>query len=74
MYIVQRPVRAEVLILYYQHRVLLPLQGANAMAIITQGVAMGYEIHWAFSPLKLKAKLELLNKGGLNLSIHGQYP
>ena len=41
---------------------LLPLQGANAPTRDTQGVAslaLGYVLHWAFSPSLLNPKLEL---------------
>ena len=42
---------------------LLPLQGATAPTRDTQGVAslaLGYVLHWAFSPPLLNPKLELL--------------
>ena len=42
---------------------LLPFQGATAPTRDTQGaasLALGYELHWAFSPPLLNPKLELL--------------
>ena len=42
---------------------LLPLQGATAPTRDTQGaasLALGYGLHWAFSPPLLNPKLELL--------------
>ena len=42
---------------------LLPLQGATAPTRDTQGVAslaLGYVLHWAFSPPLLNPKLELV--------------
>ena len=42
---------------------LLPFQGATATTRDTQGVAslaLGYVLHWAFSPPLLNPKLELL--------------
>ena len=42
---------------------LLPLQGATAPTRDTQGVAslaLGYVLHWAFSPPLLNPKFELL--------------
>ena len=44
---------------------LLPFQGATAPTRDTQGVAslaLGYVLHWAFSPPLLNPKLQLLNK------------
>ena len=41
---------------------LLPLQGATAPTRDTQGVAslaLGYVLHWAFSPSLLNPKLQL---------------
>ena len=41
---------------------LLPLQGATAPTRDTQGVAslaLGYVLHWAFSPLLLNPKLQI---------------
>ena len=43
---------------------LLPLQGATAPTRDTQGaasLALGYALHWAFSPLLLNPKLELVH-------------
>jgi hypothetical protein len=43
---------------------LLPFQGATAPTRDTQGVAslaLGYVLHWAFSPPLLNPKLELSN-------------
>ena len=43
---------------------LLPLQGATAPTRDTQGVAslaLGYVLHWAFSPPFLNPKLELVD-------------
>ena len=40
---------------------LLPFQGATALTRDTQGVAslaLGYALHWAFSPPLLNPKLE----------------
>ena len=42
---------------------LLPLQGATAPTRDTQGVAslaLGYVLHWAFSPPLLNPKLQIL--------------
>ena len=42
---------------------LLPFQGATAPTRDTQGaasLALGYGLHWAFSPFKLNPKLEIL--------------
>ena len=42
---------------------LLPLQGATAPTHDTQGVAslaLGYVLHWAFSPPLLNPKLQIL--------------
>ena len=48
---------------YLRHvLMLLPLQGATAPTRDTQGVAslaLGYVLHWAFSPPLLNPKLEL---------------
>ena len=44
---------------------LLPLQGATAPTRDTQGVAslaLGYVLHWAFSPHLLNPKLQVCNK------------
>ena len=44
---------------------LLPLQGATAPTRVTQGVAslaLGYVLHWAFSPPLLNLELEYVNK------------
>ena len=44
---------------------LLPLQGATAPTRDTQGVAslaLGYVLHWAFSPPLLNLELEYVNK------------
>ena len=46
----------------FQSLMLLPLQGATAPTRDTQGVAslaLGYVLHWAFSPPLLNPKLEL---------------
>ena len=43
---------------------LLPLQGATAPTRDTQGaasLALGYGLHWAFSPHLLNPKLESIN-------------
>ena len=43
---------------------LLPLQGATTPTRDTQGaasLALGYEEHWAFSPLLLNPKVEILS-------------
>ncbi|WP_337561190.1 hypothetical protein, partial [Prevotellamassilia timonensis] len=43
---------------------LLPLQGATAPTRDTQGVAslaLGYVLHWAFSPPLLNSKLEFVD-------------
>ncbi|WP_337623757.1 hypothetical protein, partial [Prevotellamassilia timonensis] len=43
---------------------LLPLQGATAPTRDTQGaasLALGYVLHWAFSPSLLNPKFELYN-------------
>ena len=43
---------------------LLPLQGATAPTCDTQGVAslaLGYVLHWAFSPHLLNPKVESFN-------------
>ena len=45
---------------------LLPFQGATAPTRDTQGVAslaLGYVLHWAFSPSLLNPKLELIIAG-----------
>ena len=50
---------------------LLPLQGATAPTRDTQGVAslaLGYVLHWAFSPPLLKPKLEL-NRASTEISL-----
>ena len=44
---------------------LLPFQGATAPTRDTQGVAslaLGYVLHWAFSPPLLNPKLELFSR------------
>ena len=44
---------------------LLPFQGATAPTRDTQGVAslaLGYVLHWAFSPPLLNPKLELMKR------------
>ena len=49
---------------------LLPLQGATAPTRDTQGVAslaLGYVLHWAFSPpllIKSEIKMSLMSLGG----------
>ena len=43
---------------------LLPFQGATAPTLDTQGaasLALGYGLHWAFSPPLLNPKLKLKN-------------
>ena len=43
----------------------MPLQGATAPTRDTQGVAslaLGYVLHWAFSPPLLNLELEYVNK------------
>ena len=37
----------------------MPLQGATPLPYSTQGVALGYGFHWAFSPFLINPKLEL---------------
>ena len=39
----------------------LPYRASIFLLLITQGAALGYGIHWAFSPFKLNPKLELPN-------------
>ena len=44
---------------------LLPLQGVTNERALTQGVAslaLGYVLHWAFSPSLLNPKLQYVNK------------
>ena len=44
---------------------LLPFQGVTNERALTQGVAslaLGYEQHWAFSPLILNPKLKILSE------------
>ena len=52
----------------------MPLQGAETLLCDTQGVAslaLGYVLHWAFSPPLLNPKLELRNTplGGEDVTI-----
>ena len=45
---------------------LLPFQGVNNERALTQGVAslaLGYALHWAFSPLLLNPKVEYIKEG-----------
>ena len=49
---------------------LLPLQGATAPARDTQGaasLALGYVLHWAFSPPLLNQKLEVSYYSDFNI-------
>ena len=44
---------------------LLPIQGVTNERALTQGVAslaLGYALHWAFSPPLLNPKLQLIDK------------
>ena len=52
---------------------LLPLQGVTNERALTQGVAalaLGYVLHWAFSPpllIKSEIKMSLMSLGGLKI-------
>ena len=37
-----------------------PYRASLFLLLITQGAALGYGIHWAFSPFKLNPKLEVI--------------
>ena len=37
-----------------------PYRASRFRLLITQGAALGYGIHWAFSPFKLNPKLDLV--------------
>ena len=37
-----------------------PYRTSLFLLLITQGAALGYGIHWAFSPFKLNPKLEVI--------------
>ena len=39
----------------------LPYRASRFRLLLTQGAALGYGIHWAFSPFKLNPELKLLN-------------
>ena len=44
-----------------------PYRASLFLSLITQGVALGYGIHWAFSPFKFNPRLELLTRQPVNL-------
>ena len=43
---------------YNEVVLLLPLQGVTSLLNSTQGVALGYGLHWAFSPPLRNLKVE----------------
>ena len=68
-----RPVRGKALIMYTLAALsmLLPLQGASIGAVgVTQGVAslaLGYVLHWAFSPPLTNPKLQFFSRVRISL-------